>query len=42
LADNPLLFPDDETQRRLFIWGGLDSTADEQDLDDRFAGFLPE
>lgn len=42
LANNPLLFPDDETQRRLFIWGGLDSTADEQDLDDRFAGFLPE
>jgi spermidine/putrescine transport system substrate-binding protein len=41
LANNPVLFPDDETRRRLFIWGGLDSTADEQDLDDRFAGFLP-
>jgi spermidine/putrescine transport system substrate-binding protein len=41
LANNPVLFPDDETRRRLFIWGGLDSTGDEQDLDDRFAGFLP-
>jgi len=37
LASNPILFPDDETKRRLFIWGGLESTADEQDLDDRFA-----
>ena len=37
LARNPILFPDDETQRRLFIWGGLESTAAEQDLDDRFA-----
>jgi len=42
LANNPLLFPDEETRRRLFIWGGLESTADEQDLDDRFAGLLPE
>ena len=37
LAQNPLLFPDEETRRRLFFWGGLDSTAAEQDLDDRFA-----
>lgn len=37
LAQNPILFPDDETRRRLFIWGGLESTTDEQDLDDRFA-----
>jgi len=42
LADNPLLFPDDETRRRFFIWGGLDSSAAEQDLDDRFASLLPE
>ena len=41
LANNPVLFPDDETRRRLFIWGGLESTVAEQDLDDRFAGFLP-
>lgn len=37
LADNPILFPDDETRRRLFIWGGTESIADEADLDDRFA-----
>ena len=37
LADNPILFPDDEIRRRLFIWGGLESTTDEQSLDDRFA-----
>lgn len=37
LADNPILFPDDETRRRLFIWGGTESIAREQDLDDRFA-----
>jgi len=42
LANNPILFPDDVTRRRLFIWGGLESTSDEQDLDDRFAGLLPE
>jgi len=36
LADNPILFPDDETRRRLFIWGGLESTSAESDLDDRF------
>lgn len=37
LADNPILFPDDETQRRLFIWGGTESFEQESDLDDRFA-----
>lgn len=37
LADNPILFPDDETRRRLFIWGGTESIEAEQDLDDRFA-----
>ena len=37
LASNPILFPDGETQRRLFIWGGLESTNAERDLDDRFA-----
>lgn len=36
LANNPLLFPDDQTQQRLFIWGGLEAEA-EADLDDRFA-----
>ncbi len=37
LANNTILFPDDETRRRLFIWGGTESTTAEQDLDDRFA-----
>jgi len=36
VADNPLVFPDDETARRLFFWAGLDAEA-EQALDDRFA-----
>lgn len=40
LASNPLLFPDDATQRRLSIWDGLDQQTD-QDLDDRFAALLP-
>jgi len=35
LAANPILFPDDETKRRLFTWGGL-SAEEENDLDDRF------
>lgn len=39
LADNTILFPDDRTQQRLFIWGGLESDA-ETDLDDRFAELL--
>lgn len=37
LADNPILFPDDETRRRLFTWGGFDDTDAENDLDGRFA-----
>ena len=41
LADNNILFPDDSTRQRLFIWGGLEADA-ETDLDDRFAGFIPE
>ncbi len=36
LAENPLLFPDDDTRRRLVTWAGLDSSADEQALDNRF------
>ncbi|MBA2496678.1 MAG: spermidine/putrescine ABC transporter substrate-binding protein, partial [Acidimicrobiia bacterium] len=31
VADNPLVFPDDETARRLFFWAGLDA-EDEQAL----------
>jgi len=40
VANNEILFPDDETQRRLFIWGGLDSASEEAALDDRFAALL--
>ncbi len=36
LANNPILFPDDETARRLFTWGGMD-LDDEDALDARFA-----
>jgi spermidine/putrescine transport system substrate-binding protein len=36
LADNPLLFPDDETRQRLFTWGGM-SESDEDDIEARFA-----
>ncbi|MGH9243142.1 MAG: polyamine ABC transporter substrate-binding protein [Acidimicrobiales bacterium] len=36
LASNPILFPDDETRRRLFFWSGLDAGA-EDELDTRFA-----
>ena len=35
LAENPILFPDDETRRRLFFWSGLDA-ATEAKLQDRF------
>ncbi len=35
LADNPLLFPDNDTRNRLFTWGGL-TAADEARLDDEF------
>ena len=39
LADNPILFPDEETRRRLYFWSGLD--ADEEDvLDDRFDALI--
>ncbi len=36
VATNPILFPDDETQRRLFTWGGLDS-GEEEALEEEFA-----
>jgi spermidine/putrescine transport system substrate-binding protein len=39
LADNPILFPDDETRRRLYFWSGLDA-ADEDLLDDRYATII--
>ena len=35
LAENPILFPDDETRRRLYFWAGLDS-ATEDELQERF------
>ena len=36
LAANPILFPDDETRRRLYFWSGLDA-ADEDRLQERFS-----
>ena len=36
LAENPILFPDDETRRRLYFWAGLDSQT-EDELQDRFS-----
>jgi spermidine/putrescine transport system substrate-binding protein len=36
LADNPILFPDDETRRRLYFWSGLDA-EDEDELQARFS-----
>ena len=36
LADNPILFPDDETRRRLYFWAGLDR-ADEDEVQARFS-----
>ncbi|HWI05132.1 MAG TPA: spermidine/putrescine ABC transporter substrate-binding protein [Acidimicrobiales bacterium] len=36
LAQNPILFPDDETRRRLYFWAGLD-TATEDELQARFS-----
>lgn len=36
LASNPILFPDDETRRRLYFWSGLDA-ADEDRLQERFS-----
>ena len=35
LANNPILFPDGETRRRLFFWSGLDE-ATEDELQERF------
>jgi spermidine/putrescine transport system substrate-binding protein len=40
LANSPVLFPDPATRARLFTWGGL-STADEDELDERFTELLP-
>jgi spermidine/putrescine transport system substrate-binding protein len=36
LAENPILFPDDDTRRRLYFWAGLD-TAEEDELQERFS-----
>ena len=36
LAQNPILFPDDDTRRRLYFWAGLDS-ATEDELQERFS-----
>ncbi len=35
LADNPILFPDEETRRRLYVWSGM-ATEDEERLTERF------
>lgn len=40
VARNPILFPDDETARRLFTWGGL-PLAVEDALDARFDPLIP-
>ncbi|MEE9417442.1 MAG: spermidine/putrescine ABC transporter substrate-binding protein [Acidimicrobiales bacterium] len=39
LAENPILFPDDETKRRLFTWGGL-ADAEEIELETRFNALI--
>lgn len=36
LADNPILFPDDTTRRRLYFWAGLDPAAEDR-LQERFS-----
>lgn len=36
LADNPILFPDDATARRLHFWAGLDAAVEDR-LQERFA-----
>ena len=36
LANNPILFPDDATRRRLYFWAGLDSDAEDR-LQERFS-----
>lgn len=35
LASNPILFPDEQTRRRLYFWSGLDETT-EDELQSRF------
>ena len=40
LARNPILFPDAETNRRLFTWGGLPLSIEDQ-LDARFDPLIP-
>jgi spermidine/putrescine transport system substrate-binding protein len=40
LAEDRLLFPDDEVRARLFTWGGLDE-ADETRIDAEFAELVP-
>jgi spermidine/putrescine transport system substrate-binding protein len=39
LADNPLLFPDDATIKKLQTWGGL-SEAEETKFDERFSSIV--
>jgi len=39
LAGNPILFPDDETRRRLYFWSGLDAD-EEQVLDQRYSSVI--
>ncbi|HEX9968561.1 MAG TPA: spermidine/putrescine ABC transporter substrate-binding protein [Acidimicrobiales bacterium] len=39
LADNPILFPDDETRRRLYFWAGLDR-AEEDEVQSRFSALV--
>jgi len=40
LAENPVLFPDADTARRLFVWDGLDIDLDNE-FDAQFAELLP-
>ncbi len=41
IADNPVLFPDDETRNKLFTWGTLERSV-EDELDARFSAlFFP-
>ena len=39
LANNPILFPDDETRRRLYFWAGLDR-AEEAEVETRFSAVV--
>ena len=39
LAENPILFPDDETRNRLFTWGSLDQDVEEE-LEARFNALI--